>query len=122
MNTGAAPTVPTSIGTANPSGWLAAIADLTRRSGHYNLSLGAVAMAGGMGATVSKFVSGFIPHAFGFLLLACVTIDALFGCGFPRPWRRHEPRTRDPHEAWYYLPSKAHRNEYLGTHRIPVDR
>jgi MFS family permease len=57
------------------------VADVTRRSGRYNFSLGAVAMAGGIGATVSKLVSGFIVQAFGFLpgflLLACVTLAAM---------------------------------------------
>jgi MFS family permease len=57
------------------------VADVTQRSGRYNLSLGAVAMAGGIGATASKSISGFIAQRFGFvpgfLLLACVTIVAL---------------------------------------------
>lgn len=58
------------------------VADVTQRSGRYNLSLGAVAMAGGIGATVSKSVSGFIAQDFGFLadflLLAGVTAAAMF--------------------------------------------
>jgi MFS family permease len=38
------------------------VADVSQRSGRYNFSLGAVAMAGGIGATASKFVSGFVAQ------------------------------------------------------------
>jgi MFS family permease len=43
------------------------VADLTRQSGRYNFSLGAISMAGGAGAAASKLATGFIVQSFGFL-------------------------------------------------------
>jgi hypothetical protein len=42
------------------------VADLTRQSGRYNVSLGAVIMISGAGAAVRTFATGFIVEFFGF--------------------------------------------------------
>jgi MFS family permease len=57
------------------------VADLTRQSGRYNFSLGAVGMCGGIGATASTAISGFLAQFFGFVLafivLATVAVAGL---------------------------------------------
>ena len=56
------------------------IADLTRGSGRFNLTLGAIATAVGIGAALSQFIAGSIvrPLGFraGFLFLAAVALAA----------------------------------------------
>lgn len=56
------------------------IADLTQNSGRFNLTLGAITMAVGIGAACSQFVAGSIVHHFGsnagFLFLAAVASAA----------------------------------------------
>ena len=42
------------------------VADLTKQSGRYNFTLGAVTMMGSIGAAISTLVSGFIAEWFGF--------------------------------------------------------
>ena len=65
------------------------VADLTSRSGRYNISLGAVGMIGGIGAALSTVSTGWIAQRFGylasFLLLAAVTAagTALLWAMFP---------------------------------------
>jgi MFS family permease len=44
------------------------VADLTRQSGRYNFSMGAVGMSGSIGATASTAISGFLAQSFGFVL------------------------------------------------------
>jgi MFS family permease len=70
------------------------IADLTRGSGRFNATLGAIGTAVGIGASLSQFVAGSIVHGFGyragFLFLAAVAAAA-FGLLYFRM-----PETRDP--------------------------
>ena len=57
------------------------IADLTRGSGRFNLTLGAISTAVGIGASLSQVLAGSIVHHFGysagFLFLAAVAAVAL---------------------------------------------
>jgi len=57
------------------------IADLTRGSGRFNLTLGAINTAVGIGASLSQVIAGSIVHHFGsnvgFLFLAAVASAAL---------------------------------------------
>jgi MFS family permease len=57
------------------------IADLTRGSGRFNLTLGAISTAVGIGASLSQVIAGSIVHHFGnnagFLFLAAVAAVAL---------------------------------------------
>jgi len=57
-----------------------AIADLTQGSGRFNVTLGAIATAGGIGAALSQAVAGAIVHHFsfntGFLFLAAIAAAA----------------------------------------------
>ncbi|RYZ94132.1 MAG: MFS transporter, partial [Proteobacteria bacterium] len=57
------------------------VADLTKGSGRYNLALGAVATATGIGASLSNGITGFIVDAFGydatFLFLAGLGLAGL---------------------------------------------
>jgi MFS family permease len=72
------------------------IADLTKDSGRFNLTLGAVTAAVGTGAALSQMIAGSIVHRFGyhagFLFLAAVAAAALqsytFSC------RKHARHTR----------------------------
>jgi MFS family permease len=56
------------------------IADLTQRSGRFNITLGAIATAVGIGASLSQTIAGAIVHHFsfdaGFLFLAAVAAAA----------------------------------------------
>jgi MFS family permease len=56
------------------------IADLTRGSGRFNLTLGAISTAVGIGASLSQVIAGTIVHRFGFnagfLFLAVVAAVA----------------------------------------------
>jgi MFS family permease len=56
------------------------IADLTRGSGRFNLTLGAIGTAVGIGASLSQVVAGSVVHHFnynaGFLFLAAVAAAA----------------------------------------------
>jgi len=58
------------------------IADLTRGTGRFNLTLGAIGTAVGIGASLSQAIAGSIVHHFGssagFLFLAAVA-SAAFG-------------------------------------------
>jgi MFS family permease len=42
------------------------IADLTRGSGRFNVTLGAISTAVGMGAALSQVIAGAIVHHYGF--------------------------------------------------------
>ncbi len=57
-----------------------AIADLTRGTGRFNLTLGAITTAVGIGAALSQFIAGsIVRHSgfrFGFLFLAGVAAAA----------------------------------------------
>ena len=72
------------------------IADLTRGTGRFNLTLGAIATAVGMGAALSQAIAGSIVHHFGyhtgFLFLAGVALAAFAILYFFMP----ETRDRQP--------------------------
>jgi MFS family permease len=57
------------------------IADLTQGSGRFNLTLGAISTAVGIGASLSQVIAGSIVHHFGsdagFLFLAAIAAAAL---------------------------------------------
>jgi MFS family permease len=65
------------------------VADLTKGTGRYNLVLGAMATALGIGASLSDVVSGYIVNAWGFntgfLFLASVAALALTIFGLMMP-------------------------------------
>jgi predicted MFS family arabinose efflux permease len=71
-----------------------AIADLTRGTGRFNFTLGAISTAVGIGASLSQSIAGFIVHHSGynagFLFLAAVAAGA-FGILY-----FFMPETRDP--------------------------
>jgi MFS family permease len=56
------------------------IADLTQGTGRFNLTLGAISTAVGIGASLSQVIAGSIVHHFGsnagFLFLAAVALVA----------------------------------------------
>ena len=56
------------------------IADLTRGTGRFNLTLGAIGTAVGIGASLSQVIAGSIVHQFGyntgFLFLGAVALAA----------------------------------------------
>jgi MFS family permease len=58
------------------------IADLTRGTGRFNLTLGAVSTAVGMGASLSQVIAGSIVHHYGFnagFLFLAALASAAFG-------------------------------------------
>ena len=65
------------------------IADLTKGSGRFNLTLGAIGMAVGIGASMSQVIAGSIVHHFGssagFLFLAAVAAVAFASLYFFMP-------------------------------------
>jgi predicted MFS family arabinose efflux permease len=72
------------------------IADLTRGTGRFNLTLGAISTAVGIGASLSQVIAGAIVHHAGyhagFLFLAAVALAALA-------------------ILWLFMPETLHRNE-----------
>jgi len=78
------------------------IADLTRGTGRFNLTLGAVTTAVGIGAALSQSIAGGIVHRFGyhagFLFLAAVASVALVLLWVAMPETRHpytDERSKD---------------------------
>jgi predicted MFS family arabinose efflux permease len=65
------------------------IADLTQGSGHFNLALGAITTAVGIGASLSQVIAGSLVHHLGyrtgFLFLAAVALTALAALYFFMP-------------------------------------
>jgi MFS family permease len=65
------------------------IADLTQGSGHFNLALGAITTAVGIGASLSQVIAGSLVHHWGyrtgFLFLAAVALTALAAVYFFMP-------------------------------------
>jgi arsenical pump membrane protein len=53
------------------------IADLTRGSGRFNLALGAISTAVGIGASLSQVIAGSIVHRFGFIAGMFVVVRAI---------------------------------------------
>jgi MFS family permease len=91
------------------------VSDVAARSGHFNLSLGAVGFAIGIGSTVSTSAAGWVADQFGmrsaFYFLACVGLAAVLLALFAMPETRPErdedggasstapPRPRPPRGA-----------------------
>jgi MFS family permease len=71
------------------------VSDVAARSGHFNLSLGAVGFAIGIGATVSTSAAGWVADHFGmrhaFYFLASVGLAAVLLALFAMPETRPEP-------------------------------
>ena len=71
------------------------VSDVAARSGHFNLSLGAVGFAIGIGATVSTSAAGWVADHFGmrhaFYFLASVGLAAVLLAVFAMPETRPEP-------------------------------
>ncbi len=61
--------------------WVTVVADLTKGTGRYNLTLGAIATAQSIGAALSNVVAGYVVNAWGyyagFLMLAGIAACAL---------------------------------------------
>jgi MFS family permease len=74
------------------------VSDVAARSGHFNLSLGAVGFAIGIGSTVSTSAAGWVADHFGmrhaFYFLASVGLAAVLLAVFAMPETR--PREEDP--------------------------
>jgi MFS family permease len=76
------------------------VADLTRGTGHFNVSQGAIATAAGLGGALSAVVSGFIVVSAGyspaFLFLAAVAALGLTGfCALMPETLRDRPGRQD---------------------------
>jgi MFS family permease len=71
------------------------VSDVAARSGHFNLSLGAVGFAIGIGSTVSTSAAGWVADHFGmrhaFYFLASVGLAAVLLAVFAMPDTRPEP-------------------------------
>jgi MFS family permease len=71
------------------------VSDVAARSGHFNLSLGAVGFAIGIGGTLSTSAAGWVADHFGmrhaFYFLACVGLAAVLLAVFAMPETRPEP-------------------------------
>jgi predicted MFS family arabinose efflux permease len=76
------------------------IADLTRGTGRFNVTLGAITTAVGIGAALSQFIAGSIVHRFnsnaGFLFLAAVALAAFIILYFFMPETRNAQKYSDP--------------------------
>jgi MFS family permease len=69
-----------------------AVADVTRESGNFNLALGFVGVAVGIGASVSTTLAGIIAYDYGsstaFLMLACIGLLAFISVALALPETR----------------------------------
>jgi len=74
------------------------IADLTRGTGRFNLTLGAITTAVGIGASLSQVIAGAVVHHFGynsgFRFLAGIASIALAILYFFMPETRYQPTSR----------------------------
>jgi MFS family permease len=74
--------------------------DIAGRSGHFNLSLGFIGLAMGIGATISTTLAGWVGDLYGdhaaFLGLAAVGLAATLLVGFVMPETRPAATTRAP--------------------------
>jgi MFS family permease len=75
------------------------VADVTRRSGRYNVALGTTDMVGAVGAAISTAASGFLAQTMGFLpAFAALAVVGLLGLGLVAwqvPETAHEARRED---------------------------
>jgi MFS family permease len=71
------------------------VADIARRSGHFNFAMSAVGLAAGLGATISTLAAGTAADAFGsrtaFLGLSACGAAAAAAVWFIMPETRQEP-------------------------------
>ena len=69
------------------------VADITHRGGRFNLALGLIGVATGVGATISNYLGGLLANAMGapaaFLALAAVGLAAVLLMGLALPETRH---------------------------------
>ncbi len=79
------------------------VADITHEGGRFNLALGMVGLATGVGATVSNYVAGGIAAHMGtpvaFIGLAVVGLAATLLVAFALPETRHMPVTPPKHPS-----------------------
>ena len=79
--------------------WVLVVADLTRGTGRYNVTLGAIATAVGIGAALSNLVAGYVvdwtSYGGGFVFLAVCAIAALLVFYFGVPETGASPASRD---------------------------
>jgi MFS family permease len=77
-------------------------ADLTRQSGYLNLAIGSFGLAGGLGATFSTVIAGWIADRFGsevmFVALAAVSASAVLLIWIAMPETRPAPKEPPPKE------------------------
>lgn len=87
------------------------VADLTRGRGHFNLSLGAIATASGIGAALSTAFAGLIIVRLGydvaFLALAAVAGLGFLVYAFGMPETRSDHHTAAPSEGEVVPPAEA---------------
>ncbi|HJU04549.1 MAG TPA: MFS transporter [Nitrospiraceae bacterium] len=81
--------------------WVTVVADLTKGTGRYNLTLGAIATAQSIGAALSNLTAGYVVNAWGynaaFLMLAGIAAFALTLFYWAMPETRDlEPRAAPP--------------------------
>lgn len=80
--------------------WVTVVTDLTKGTGRYNLTLGAIATAQSIGAALSNLAAGYVVNAWGynagFLMLAGIAAGALSlfsgPCPRPRIWTSRSRR------------------------------
>jgi Major Facilitator Superfamily len=80
------------------------VSDVAARSGHFNLSLGAVGFGVGIGSTVSTSAAGWVADHFGmrfaFYFLGAIGLAAVLLAAFAMPETRPRPEdSRAPHRA-----------------------
>jgi MFS family permease len=76
-----------------------AVADVTRKSGNFNLALGFIGVAMGVGASISTTLAGVIAYDFGsaaaFLTLASIGLAAFLAVVLAMPETRVVDEERD---------------------------
>ncbi len=69
--------------------WVTVVADLTKGTGRYNLALGAIATAQGIGAALSNLAAGYVVNGWGyhagFIVLGSIAAIALFLFSYAMP-------------------------------------
>ena len=85
--------------------WVTVVADLTKGTGRYNLTLGAVSTAQSIGAALGNMVDGYVVHAWGYhwglLLLASIAACALVIFFWAMP------ETKDPETSALLAPIRS---------------
>jgi MFS family permease len=93
-----------------------AVADITRRTGRFNLGMGILGLAGGLGATLSNLLGGALANHFGpstaFFTLGLAGVALFVLAWFEMPDTR--PRISSPEQAG--IPPPAHREPRVAGH------